>query len=51
MTQPQPKTALTDEDNVKMEVVGGGTGYSVEDAYRVLCGLPVQTPTPVVPEE
>lgn len=42
---------LSDDDNLEFTVVEEGTGYSVEDAYRVLCGLPVQTPTPVVPEE
>lgn len=49
--EPQPKTALSDPDNVLMEVVEEGTGYTVEDAYRVLAELPVQTPTPVQPEE
>lgn len=45
----QPKTALTDEDNVQMVVVDEERGLSVEDAYRHMAGFPLE---PVeVPEE
>jgi hypothetical protein len=39
--QEQPLTALTDPNNIRLErVTSSRRGYSVEDAYRVLAGLP-----------
>lgn len=46
MTSP-----LEDQSNVELTIVNEGTGYSPEDAYRVLAGVPVQEATPVAPEE
>lgn len=52
MSSPTRKTALTDEENVWMvPVKKPETGHSVEDAYRLLAGLPLEEPEAVKAEE
>lgn len=52
MSNPTQKTALTDETNVWMvPVKKPEEGHTVEEAYRLLAGLPLTEPEAVKPEE
>ncbi|BCJ33282.1 hypothetical protein Athai_07850 [Actinocatenispora thailandica] len=49
-----PLTGVTDPNAVRLRPTGSAPGYSVEDAYRVLSGLPpgpVEVPEPPEPAD